>query len=246
MQQHGLVYPQALLHSLKVVDNDIRLLPPTHFASLHLAHIVAHAPDHILFPFLHGIEGENHAQNTFFSSNTLNTSYRSRRLSRVPPYRGLVWVVADDDAPAIALTDNTAVSTASSSSSDFDDDEFMDSDDDSSEDAYMAEDERPTGKKVDVDADRRADIFVEGDDQDHQAHMHPVHHRPTIVHAPTPTPAVLPLPLSLPLSGSLVDTDTSSPSPSVFSSDDNSTTPTSPEDSLAGSRIIPQPSFSER
>jgi dual specificity MAP kinase phosphatase len=38
------------------------------FAAMHRAHALAHAPDGVLFPFLQGLEGDNVAQNTFFSS----------------------------------------------------------------------------------------------------------------------------------------------------------------------------------
>lgn len=46
----------------------VRLLPAPLFSSFHLNHLVSHPPDHVLFPFLHGLEGENDAQNTFFAN----------------------------------------------------------------------------------------------------------------------------------------------------------------------------------
>ncbi|KAG6809039.1 hypothetical protein H0H92_001851 [Tricholoma furcatifolium] len=103
---------------------------------MHLQHILSHPPDHVLFPFLHGLEGENEAQNTFFASSPAfiaapapaspcdpasgaggnsDTNRESQaqaqqhlqaqpkrhihpqRCARVPNYRGLVWVVCEDD-----------------------------------------------------------------------------------------------------------------------------------------------------
>jgi dual specificity MAP kinase phosphatase len=49
-------------------DDGVRLLPAPLFSSFHLNHLVSHPPDHVLFPFLHGLEGENDAQNTFFAN----------------------------------------------------------------------------------------------------------------------------------------------------------------------------------
>ncbi|KAG2018272.1 serine/threonine/tyrosine-interacting protein, variant 2 [Coprinopsis cinerea AmutBmut pab1-1] len=137
--------------------NPVRLLSPPLFASFHLNHLVSHPPDHVLFPFLHGLEGENDAQNTFFananvvvnsapgneagdaSKSTLSGSHHvvnvtvpnvvhgqhhpdgSKKVDlapspytvgpsnaqgttthqllrpKVPQYRGLVWVVCEDD-----------------------------------------------------------------------------------------------------------------------------------------------------
>ncbi|KAG5644183.1 hypothetical protein DXG03_009024 [Asterophora parasitica] len=79
-------------------DTDTPLLSLERFAHLHLQHIVSHPPDSVLFPFLHGLEGDNHAQNTFFSSPP-SKSQRTRGPT-VPRYRGLVWVVAEDDLDA--------------------------------------------------------------------------------------------------------------------------------------------------
>jgi hypothetical protein len=42
--------------------------PPQLFTSLHIQHFLVHPPDHVLFPFLHGLEGENNVQNTFFAN----------------------------------------------------------------------------------------------------------------------------------------------------------------------------------
>lgn len=106
---HGLVYPPNLLDSLPILDTDIHSLDSTTFAQLHLQHILSHPPDNILFPFLHGLEGDNHAQNAFFAtSNSAHPvqhrhhHYHSQELSthitpKIPKYRGLVWVVCEED-----------------------------------------------------------------------------------------------------------------------------------------------------
>jgi dual specificity MAP kinase phosphatase len=89
---NGLVLPTHI-HDLPVLSPPttaappIRALPITTFSALHLSHVLSHPPDHVLFPFLHGLEGDNVAQNTFFSGANV----------RVPAYRGLVWVVCEDD-----------------------------------------------------------------------------------------------------------------------------------------------------
>lgn len=106
---HGLVYPPNLIDSLPIVDADIHSLDSATFAQLHLQHILSHPPDNILFPFLHGLEGDNHAQNAFFAtSNSAHPvqhrhhHYHSQELSshitpKIPKYRGLVWVVCEED-----------------------------------------------------------------------------------------------------------------------------------------------------
>ncbi|KAF9473800.1 hypothetical protein BDN70DRAFT_908748 [Pholiota conissans] len=115
---HGLQHDQAALAALRVLHDapvPVRALDPTTFAALHLQHTLAHPPDHVLFPFLHGLEGDNHAQNTFFASSnfaaasgsggaraTQHTPHQhhahSKRITpRVPQYRGLVWVVCEED-----------------------------------------------------------------------------------------------------------------------------------------------------
>ncbi|KAF4613664.1 hypothetical protein D9613_007466 [Agrocybe pediades] len=100
-------------------DDHITLLSANDFANLHLRHTLDHPPDHVLFPFLHGLEGDNHAQNTFFASSSFsassgsgsagakyNNNYNSngyahndncRIVPKVPEYRGLVWVACEED-----------------------------------------------------------------------------------------------------------------------------------------------------
>lgn len=93
---HGLDYPQDFLSSLSVLlprphpHTPIRALSASQFATIHHTAINSHAPDHVLFPFLHGLEGDNRQQNAFFSV-TSDTPV-------IPPrFRGLIWVPCEDD-----------------------------------------------------------------------------------------------------------------------------------------------------
>ncbi|KAI0925509.1 hypothetical protein AcV5_008226 [Taiwanofungus camphoratus] len=91
---HGLAYPPDFLLALPVLQprpaphQPIRALSAPHFARIHLDYLTAHAPDHVLFPFLHGLEGDNEAQNAFFAA--------ARSPGAIPRFRGLVWVACDD------------------------------------------------------------------------------------------------------------------------------------------------------
>jgi dual specificity MAP kinase phosphatase len=218
---HGLVYPDGLLESLPAIgvngaNNDgnapIRLLSASQFAELHLQHTLSHPPDNVLFPFLHGLEGENHAQNTFFASSSgaapthatssggnggacsINNSHsgfnypfqhQHKLIPRIPKYRGLVWVVCEDDlekaGDGVTLrvlrrkpfdgTNPAAIDVPSSSSSEEEDnaveeetsDEYED-DFDEDEELMVMGDERLHGRgiisdiEVDVDADADADV----------------------------------------------------------------------------------------
>ncbi|KAF9463911.1 hypothetical protein BDZ94DRAFT_1297544 [Collybia nuda] len=190
---HGLDCPQSLIDSLPVLCKStsqcppVRALPPQVLASLHLSHILSHPPDNVLFPFLHGIEGENEAQNTFFSGHNV----------RVPKYRGLVWVACEEDLEAderqygrslavLRRRKETMVedSESESDSSDFDDDE----DDEVQDETY------PLGPKVDVmpmDIDGEADSPQDGirimieEDKEKEKHMHPVVQRPAPIQIQT-------------------------------------------------------------
>ena len=93
---HGLNYPPDFLCSLPVLlsrphpHTPIRALSAPQFANIHHTAINSHAPDHVLFPFLHGLEGDNLQQNAFFSVTPDNPV--------IPPrFRGLIWVACEDD-----------------------------------------------------------------------------------------------------------------------------------------------------
>ncbi|KAI9568302.1 hypothetical protein HD554DRAFT_2205173 [Boletus coccyginus] len=117
----------AALSTYGVVPPDTRrlqhagrfpLLPTDQFARMHLEHLTAHPPDSILFPFLHGLDGDNDAQCMFFASPACSDKPlhpaamirdSSGRVVRPPRYRGLVWVLCDGDLdppPAPVSEDN--------------------------------------------------------------------------------------------------------------------------------------------
>ena len=123
----------ALSSSYGVVPPDTRrlqhvgqlpLLPTAQFARMHLEHITAHPPDSVLFPFLHGLDGDNHAQCMFFASSVAPDKPphpaammrdNSGRVVRPPRYRGLIWVLCDDDldAPASPFSEDAEYDTDS-------------------------------------------------------------------------------------------------------------------------------------
>ncbi|GJJ08333.1 hypothetical protein Clacol_002544 [Clathrus columnatus] len=112
----GLAYSQRFLDSLPILlprpapHAPIRAITAHHFAKIRHKHITSDVPDNVLFPFLHGLEGDNHAQNHFFSKNGLPVP--------VPAYRGLIWVLCDDDDDLLPLNNEE------------DEDEDIDIDDD--------------------------------------------------------------------------------------------------------------------
>ncbi len=106
---HGLNYPPDFLSSLPVLlsrphpHTPIRALSAPQFATIHHTAINSHAPDHVLFPFLHGLEGDNPQQNAFFSV--------APDTPVIPPrFRGLIWVACeDDDTPSSDYGDDSDV-----------------------------------------------------------------------------------------------------------------------------------------
>lgn len=147
---HGVSYPPGLLASLPQPTPPVRLLPTTTFEQLHLSHILSHPQDHVLFPFLHGLEGDNEAQNSFFATapnahETHMYTHTSHPRVKVPKYRGLVWVVCEEDleaeadvvslrilrrknvqAPASAVPSpsSSSYSSSSDSSEEYDDEDY--------------------------------------------------------------------------------------------------------------------------
>ncbi len=177
---HGLAYPASFLDSLRKVpvpdayphfvsaptsprpdapapestDAGIPLLPPAALAELHVAHLTAHAPDHVLFPFLHGVEGDNAAQNTFFYG-----AKGAELAVPVPRYRGLMYVICDEDL------DGDLDSEEEDEEDETDDGESdMDIDGDS-------------GMELDVEVD---EVLVHEGEEDMviESHMHPLVMKP--------------------------------------------------------------------
>lgn len=149
----------------------IRALNAAQFAKLHAQYATTHAPDGVLFPFLHGLEGENDLQNSFFASTSGSPSSsdgedeacgegkrRRRCVPRVPRFRGLVWVASDeDDVEAY----ERAVRARQHS-------EFDDDDDDLSDEEYSSS-EASEGIDMDMDLDgpaRSTGVGVVGMDVD--------------------------------------------------------------------------------
>jgi dual specificity MAP kinase phosphatase len=147
---HGLNYPPDFLPSLPVLlprpapHTPIRALSASQFAAIHHTATISHAPDHILFPFFHGLEGDNDQQNAFFSV--------SSDAPVIPPrFRGLVWVACeDDDTP---------------SSDDGEDSDIIASDD--SDDEHGSND-GDVGHSFGLDIDMDIDIDLDPDHNDNQ------------------------------------------------------------------------------
>lgn len=109
---YGLDYASSLLDSLPKLSTSttppVYVLSTQVFADLHLKSTVAHAPDKLLFPFLHGLEGDNHAQILFFKTGAVTPSTSSAedkdkpevRRAKPPKYRGLLIVACTDDMQA--------------------------------------------------------------------------------------------------------------------------------------------------
>lgn len=145
---HGLAYPSGFLDSLPVLSPPlppstaasssvspglptIRALTAAQFADMHTRYLTTHAPDSVIFPFLHGLEGENDAQNAFFYANGsynpttgvvcgkdgVDPVDKEQLKARVPRFRGLVWVASDEDEVeeyerAVRARKHAAVSSA--------------------------------------------------------------------------------------------------------------------------------------
>src|SRR5258708_24300629 len=121
-QVHGLCYPQDFLASLPILSNrppphtPIYTLTGAQFVNIQHAYNLEDVDDSILFPFLHGLEGDNLAQNLFFSHARAREGLPPH--ISVPRYRGLVSVAcpAEDDEGV----GNFEVDSSSSSDSELD------------------------------------------------------------------------------------------------------------------------------
>ncbi|RPD52710.1 hypothetical protein L226DRAFT_576745 [Lentinus tigrinus ALCF2SS1-7] len=80
---HSLHRPLSFLHALLVLPTrpdphlPIRALAVDQFSDLHLAYFLTHARDHVLFPLLQGLEGDDEQQNTFRVSAYTPTFFAS-------------------------------------------------------------------------------------------------------------------------------------------------------------------------
>ncbi|KAJ3755031.1 hypothetical protein EV360DRAFT_50528 [Lentinula raphanica] len=191
----------------------IHTLSASQFKDLHYQHILSHPPDSILFPFLHGIEGDNDAQNLFFATQGQQAIFCNRHddnkhqvsRARVPRYRGMMWVICEDDLenpdkdlrvlvhrPSNLSSYASSEHYEDSSDSYFDDEDELDDDyDDSSSESFAS------STQMDLDIQYN-DASDDVDDPQHDSgvveivgigtdekHMHPVQHRSI---QPLPTP----------------------------------------------------------
>jgi len=138
---HGLSYPPGFLQSLPILLSrpaphaPIRAITAEQFADLHKLNAFADPDDAVLFPFLHGVEGSNASQNSFFANASMRNSaaYYAHPLFQtnphtftIPKYRGLIWVRADEvSEPNLPSSSRTI----DDYDSDRDDDELFEDDD---------------------------------------------------------------------------------------------------------------------
>ncbi|KAK2459873.1 hypothetical protein APHAL10511_008073 [Amanita phalloides] len=218
---YGLDYSQHFLSSLLLVPRSnpahpspVRLLSAKSFGDLHLHHVLSHPPDNVLFPFLHGLEGDNHAQNAFFHSSAIGAPTKSygspatvnlNYAAKVPKYRGLVWVVCEED---LQLDGNDAALCVlrrrppSESDSENESEDYSETSSSFDDDEEVPDEEIPDSRNKDLDAQYTPVVVsthqislddTVGDEPDHQVipleqnmdlsegkHMHPIQHRPTI------------------------------------------------------------------
>ncbi|KAG8904659.1 tyrosine/serine/threonine protein phosphatase pps1 [Tulasnella sp. 403] len=125
----------------------IRLINADQLAHLTHQYNTADVDDSVLFPFLHGLEGNNAAQNSFFSH-----ARRGDRV-KVPRYRGLVLVRVDEQGLELDIRGNVRNPTGTANGHD---DEDYDETDDS--DAYSEDEDHAMAV-------------------DNTVHMHPVAER---------------------------------------------------------------------
>ncbi len=235
----GLVYSSCFLDSLPLPpkSSHTRLLSAKAFADLHLNHTLSHPPDNVLFPFLHGLEGDNHAQNAFFHSSAIGSPTKSygspatvnvNYAAKVPKYRGLAWVVCEEDLqldgnesalcvlrrrpPSESDSENESEEYSETSSS-FDDEEIPDEDISDMQD-------RDTPVVVSTNEMSLDDpVHEEGESMDitlsEGKHMHPIQHRPTIKTSGLTFPQ--PIPISTPSMSTESDGCTSSSTSSSVS-----------------------------
>jgi dual specificity MAP kinase phosphatase len=108
---HGLSYPPGFLHSLPILLSrpaphaPIRAITAEQFAEIHRLNAFTDPDDAVLFPFLHGIEGSNPSQNSFFANASMRNNaafyahplfQNSNHTFTIPKFRGLIWVRADE------------------------------------------------------------------------------------------------------------------------------------------------------
>jgi dual specificity MAP kinase phosphatase len=107
---YGLSYSPDFIASLPTLLSDprIRAITAAQYSHIYSQYSNADVPDSVLFPFLHGLEGDNQAQNQFFLAS---------QPAPVPRYRGLVSVVCTEDpGDSIELPSGSSSATQDSCS----------------------------------------------------------------------------------------------------------------------------------
>ncbi|KAL4246440.1 hypothetical protein ABKN59_009635 [Abortiporus biennis] len=200
---HGLTYPDTFLSALPVIHPrplphaPIRSISASQFADIHLKYLTSHAPDHVIFPFLHGLEGDNEAQNMFFAPSSRGghspeglkneedtTGCVGPTGVKVPQFRGLLWVACDDEQDGSHANrsgehiHNTTSPTSSEEdqliSSDYDEDYSYSS---SSEDDDEVLEDTFSPMPMDIDLDLDVDV----DDMHTGMDLDPVHSQDGVV-----------------------------------------------------------------
>lgn len=249
---YGLNYSQSFLDSQPLPPksharpSQLRLLSAQSFGDLYLQHTLSHPPDNVLFPFLHGLEGDNHAQNAFFHSSAIGAPTKSygspatvniNYAAKVPRYRGLAWVVCEEDLqldgndaalcvlrrrpPSDSDSENESEEYSETSSS-FDDEEIPDDDElsdmqnkDSNSLVVVSTDEMHLDETVHQEDEAQVIPLEQNEELSEGKHMHPVQQRPTIKTVGLTFPQ--PIPISSSITSSSATTDSTSSSNSSVS-----------------------------
>ncbi|KAF9223829.1 hypothetical protein BS17DRAFT_753906 [Gyrodon lividus] len=215
---HKLTHVPPQSRSTTTPSPSIPLLPPHEFARMQLEHVTAHPPDSVLFPFLHGLEGDNEAQSMFFVGPTdRSLAIQSSagmiqdslgRVVRPPRYRGLVWVLCDEDVQdSVGSGPSSAAGWPHDGEYDTDSDDFSSQDGEAHADADV---EMDSGDRdghlddldaMDVDDTRASDHphtrfhkHHPPAHSTHEKHMHPLTLRISTVDYDTNTKTSVPFP----------------------------------------------------
>ncbi|KAL0567350.1 tyrosine/serine/threonine protein phosphatase pps1, partial [Marasmius crinis-equi] len=209
--------------------SNIYLLSASAFSQLHQSHLLNPPPDNVLFPFLHGLEGGNEALCGFFLGGGVGgtSAATARRKVTVPPYRGLLWVICEDDldSPGKDLRclvhpqdHELGIYGLTPPDYDEDSDSYFSSEDDlddldeeeTSSESFSTEE---NGAAMDVDVAINDSSSPLGDpsnddpdDPNSATYMHPVAHRPAPMTKPTLNTRDLPMDMEMPTSSSFTST----------------------------------------
>ncbi|TFK49727.1 hypothetical protein OE88DRAFT_372753 [Heliocybe sulcata] len=178
---HGLTYPPAFLPSLPALSphpDPVRVLSAAQFADMHFRYTMSHAPDSVLFPFLHGLEDGSDALRAFFGSASFGNANSARNAVRVPRFRGLLWVATDLPSSPPPSSPSSRHATPSPHTPNHPLDVLM-----SAYNCNYTSSSSSSSSSEDDDDEYDSDYVSEGSDDamDVDVQMHPVSHR-----APTP------------------------------------------------------------